>query len=258
MRIPTPRTHRSKISNLSGVAPPVLRPVPRLVGHCSKSEVGSSWNEEGRAKTDQKSPIWSRLCRVLPILFIVLPGIVTYAGQDGVVQTFKSAIATVDDAKDLNLNPVLPIDTVQVNTRYQGGPFETETRKNRIERFRCTECHNNKDVKIAKAAKIAHGKIVLDHGGEDKPLSCFTCHKEDERDYLTSEKGFKIDMDHSYRMCGQCHFRQKKDWVGGAHGKRISYWAGKRVVQNCTTCHDPHSPLFEKRWPKTYSPPFIR
>jgi cytochrome c2 len=46
--------------------------------------------------------------------------------------------------------------------------------------------------------------------------------------------------------------------VGGAHGKRISYWAGQRVVKNCTACHDPHSPRFKKRWPVIYSPPLSK
>ena len=109
-----------------------------------------------------------------------------------------------------------------------------------------------------RAAEIAHGDIILDHGGQDKPLSCYTCHKKDERDFLVTEEGSKMDMDHSYQMCGQCHFRQKKDWVGGAHGKRVSYWTGTRVVKPCTSCHDPHSPHFEKQWPKTYSPPLFK
>ena len=39
------------------------------------------------------------------------------------------------------------------------------------------------------------------------------------------------------------------------HGKRVSNWAGERVVFNCATCHDPHSPRFEKRFPATYSVP---
>ncbi len=54
-------------------------------------------------------------------------------------------------------------------------------------------------------------------------------------------RGQKIDFDHSYQLCGQCHFRQKRDWLGGAHGKRETYWAGERVVRNCTSCHNPHS-----------------
>jgi hypothetical protein len=30
------------------------------------------------------------------------------------------------------------------------------------------------------------------------------------------------------------------------------------VVKNCTSCHDPHSPRFKKRWPAIYSPPLSK
>ncbi|MGB5884125.1 MAG: hypothetical protein WBG28_08515, partial [Desulfobulbales bacterium] len=68
-------------------------------------------------------------------------------------------------------------------------------------------------------------------------------------------EGKQIDFDHSYLLCGQCHFRPKRDWLGGAHGKRVTYWAGKRVVMNCTSCHNPHSPAFKTKMPETYSLP---
>jgi hypothetical protein len=175
--------------------------------------------------------------------------------QGGVTQIYKNATEPFDDRKKVNAAIGLPKDVVLVQTRYQGGRFWTESRKNKIERFKCSQCHNNKRVNQVKAAEIAHGEIILKHGAEDKPLSCYTCHKKDARDFLVTEAGTEIDMDHSYQMCGQCHFRQKKDWAGGAHGKRIAHWAGQRVVKNCTSCHDPHSPHFEKRWPKIYSRP---
>jgi len=194
---------------------------------------------------------------ILPILLLIFSGWTAYSGQDGVVQTIKNATAPFDDEKSVDSVLPLPGNTVVVKTKYQGGLFWAETRKDKIERYKCSQCHNNKDVKIAWAAEMAHGDIVLVHGGQEKQLSCFTCHKEDERDFLVTEEDLKVDMDHSYQMCAQCHFRQKKDWVGGAHGKRVSYWAGKRVVKNCTSCHDPHSPRFEKQWPKTYSTPYI-
>ena len=193
---------------------------------------------------------------ILAALFICFPGWVAYSDQGGVIEIYKNATAPFDDKK--SVGSVLPLtdNTVAVRERYQGGRFWTETRKDKMERFTCSKCHNNKNVTIVRAAEMAHGDITLVHGGRTKPLSCFTCHNKDERDYLETEAGVKVDMDHSYQMCGQCHFRQKKDWVGGAHGKRVYYWAGKRVVKNCASCHDPHSPLFEKRWPKTYSPPY--
>jgi formate-dependent nitrite reductase cytochrome c552 subunit len=194
---------------------------------------------------------------ILAALFVSFSGWVAYSDQSAVVKIYKNATAPFDDGKEVNAALMLPENIILVNTRYQGGRFWTETRKDKMQRFQCSQCHNNKNVTVVKAAEIAHADIALNHGGQVKPLSCYTCHKKDERDFLVTEAGSKIDMDHSYQMCGQCHFRQKKDWVGGAHGKRISYWAGKRVVQNCASCHDPHSPHFEKRWPKTYSPPYI-
>jgi hypothetical protein len=192
----------------------------------------------------------------LIVLLVILSGWTAHTKEGGVTQIYKNAIDPFNAENRVDSAITVPEITVLANIRYQGGPFWTESRKDKVERFKCSECHNNKTVTVDRAAEMAHGVIVLNHGSPEKPLSCFTCHKEDERNFLEPEKGVKVDMDHSYQLCGQCHFRQKKDWVGGAHGKRLSYWAGKRVVKNCTSCHDPHSPLFKKRWPATYSPPF--
>lgn len=181
-----------------------------------------------------------------------------FSGQGGVVERYKQANAAFNDNALVGVIPVPEGKTVRVISRYQGGWFRTETRKDKMARFKCSQCHNNDVVETTQAAKMAHGEIILDHGGKERPLACMTCHKKDDRDFLVTEAGVKVDMDHSYQMCGQCHFRQKKDWVGGAHGKRLLNWAGQRVVRNCTSCHDPHSPKFSKRWPKTYSPPFTK
>lgn len=189
------------------------------------------------------------------VLALVLIAGYAFSDEGGVMQTYKKATTPFDDEKRVDAVIEFPKDTVLVESRYQGGRFWTRTRKDKMERFQCTQCHNNKAVKVTQAAEIAHGDIVLNHGGPGRPLACMTCHKKDDRDFLVTEAGSKIDLDHSYQMCGQCHFRQKKDWIGGAHGKRVGYWAGKRVVENCTACHNPHSPRFEKRWPVTYSPP---
>lgn len=176
------------------------------------------------------------------------------AGEGGVTQKYKHAMAPFDQTK-VQAVIDLPENTVMVNGRYQGGAFWTETRKDKVTRFKCSQCHNKETVRVTDAARTAHGMIVLDHGGVEKPLACFTCHSRDQRDLLVTESGESVDLDHSYQLCGRCHFRQKKDWTGGAHGKRIGYWAGRRVVKSCTACHDPHSPRFKKRWPKTYSSP---
>ena len=206
-----------------------------------------------------KIPIFKNcLAGILTALLLTFAVGLAYSIEGGVVQIYKNATAPFDDEKQVDAALSLPIPSVLVTERYRGRQFRTETRKDKIQRFKCSQCHNNKPVKIARAADIAHGEITLNHGSQTRPLSCFTCHKKDERDFLITEEGTKINMDHSYQMCGQCHFRQKKDWVGGAHGKRISHWAGQRVVKNCTGCHDPHSPRLKKRWPATYSPPLSK
>ena len=194
---------------------------------------------------------------VIVLLLVIFAGWAAHSDQGGVTRIYKNANAPFDNNRVQSVVE-RPKDTVLVRTRYQGGLFWTETRKDKIERFKCSQCHNNKPVGIPKAADVAHGDIRLNHGSPDKPLSCYTCHNKEERDFLVTEAGTKIDIDHSYQMCGQCHFRQRKDWVGGAHGKRVSYWAGQRVVKNCASCHNPHSPRFEKRWPVTYSPPYTK
>ncbi len=206
-----------------------------------------------------QTPI-AKIClfMILPALAVLGTGWSAHSEQAGVVETYKKATAPVNDEARVDAIIESPARSVIAQSKYQGGLFRVETRKDKMERFQCSQCHTNKEVKASKAAELAHGDITLVHGGKLKPLDCFTCHKKDERDYLVAEKGSRIDMDHSYQMCGQCHFRQKKDWVGGAHGKRVANWAGTRVVKNCTACHDPHAPLFEKRWPKTYSIPLSK
>ncbi|MBW1865495.1 MAG: hypothetical protein JRI64_07690 [Deltaproteobacteria bacterium] len=193
---------------------------------------------------------------IFSLLIVLLSAWSAYSARGGVTEIYRNANLPFDDQKSVTSVITLPKDTILVRTPYQKRRFWTETRKDKMQRFKCSQCHNNKPVSVAKAADMAHGDITLNHGSPDKPLSCYTCHNKEERDFLVTEAGSKIDMDHSYQMCGQCHFRQKKDWVGGAHGKRLSYWAGQRVVTNCASCHNPHSPRFEKRWPATYSPPF--
>jgi len=204
-----------------------------------------------------RTPMFKKyLLAMIPFLFVIPFVGLAFSADGGVMATINNATAPFDDEKAVDSVPPVPDDTVAVKTSNLERIFRTETRKDKIERFKCSQCHNNKEVKITRAAEMAHGTVVVVHGGQEDPLACFTCHKEDERDFLVTEKGLRVDMDHSYQMCGQCHFRERRDWVGGAHGKRVSYWAGERVVKNCTSCHDPHSPLFEKRWPITYSPPF--
>ena len=199
-----------------------------------------------------------RHCIEWGITFVVviaaIGGWEAHSGQGGVEQTIRSAVQPLASGGRQPAGVQLTGAVVPVDTPYAEKVFWTETRTDKISRFKCSQCHNDETVTETNAAATAHGTIQLVHGSGEKQLSCYTCHNRRERDFLNAETVEKLEMNHSYALCGQCHFRQKKDWAGGAHGKRVANWAGDRVVKNCTACHNPHAPRFEKRWPVTYSP----
>lgn len=176
------------------------------------------------------------------------------------VASEKSFLDEVKDTESKFDNDSVPLiravteKSVLAKEMYQGGSFRVLERKSQIGRFKCSSCHTDKPVLARNGLELTHGDVILNHG-ENNQLSCIDCHHKEDRDFLEDKKGNKIDYNYSYQLCGQCHFRQKQDWLGGAHGKRVTNWAGERVIFNCTTCHNPHSPRFEKRFPATYSVP---
>lgn len=176
------------------------------------------------------------------------------ARQGSVLARIHAADEPFDNMKIESVRQ-LTAKTVVVKESYQGGEFRVLARKESIDRFRCSVCHNKKPVLVQDGASFTHSDITIKHGRGGDGLVCMDCHHEKERDFLADSQGQEIDFDHSYQLCGQCHFRQKRDWLGGAHGKRETYWAGERVVRNCTSCHNPHAPAFGTKMPVTYSLP---
>jgi hypothetical protein len=197
---------------------------------------------------------------ILPTISILLTIVLLKSGGVAVAseKSFLEKIKGVNEPFDSqSVKQVRPVTqkTVLAKEPYQGGSFRVLARKHAIERYKCSSCHTDKPVLVNQGLELTHGNVVINHGQKGDRLGCIDCHHPDDRDYLEDKKGRKVDFDHSYQLCGQCHFRQKRDWLGGAHGKRVSNWAGDRVIFNCASCHDPHSPRFEKRFPATYSVP---
>ena len=143
------------------------------------------------------------------------------------------------DTSDLTANlAALPVN--DTNTFAQ-------TRLEHLQHKPCDQCHQPNTQKQPKQA--AHWDISLKHGSDDV-MNCATCH--DRHTNMTQLKTLTnqpVAFDKVYDLCSQCHFQQKNDWLGGSHGKRIETWAGKRVIANCTSCHNPHQPGFPKRLP---------
>lgn len=193
---------------------------------------------------------------VISILFLFFS--FSFAGSNLGHGHFLNKIKSTNKSFDLKKSgiEVSDLNEEKVLVKEKGhSSFYTLARKNKIKQFSCNECHASRKVKnFDPSAKLSHAQVKLQHG-DSKTMNCTTCHSTENRNLLKSITKKNIDFDRSYNLCAQCHFKEKRDWLGGAHGKRLKFWAGDRLVKNCTSCHDPHKPNTPTRWPKTYSRP---
>lgn len=130
-----------------------------------------------------------------------------------------------------------------------GRPFEVRLRTPEIESFPCASCHGGEDGRSEARRSPGHRDVGPVHP-RTAAGDCGTCHRSQDPAMLRLATGESTSLDHAYRLCARCHFEQAEAWAGGAHGKRVATWEGRRVVLNCTRCHNPHSPAFPKRWPR--------
>jgi uncharacterized CHY-type Zn-finger protein len=93
--------------------------------------------------------------------------------------------------------------------------------------------------------KEEHTQIKLHHA--ETMRWCLDCHDVKNRDKLRLYNGELIKFTESYKLCGECHGPQYRDWRAGIHGKRTGYFmgSGKRTYFLCAHCHDPHEPKFK-------------
>jgi hypothetical protein len=185
-------------------------------------------------------------------------------GHHGLKDKIRAATATPDSAA---LTPGADVrkfyeqlETVAFQEAPGGDTFHVLDRRPSIKRFPCSECHAVQGT--PKGDRRAHFGIVLDHA-PTASMNCATCHGDVVTghgsamgvDSLASLAGSRFPFEVSHRLCAQCHFEQARDFLGGAHGKRVHGWQGKRVMQGCVSCHDPHAPALPKRWPSTMHTP---
>lgn len=123
------------------------------------------------------------------------------------------------------------------------------TRAADLGQYPCTSCHLGRKM-VLKDERVpdAHQNIKVVHP-KQTGATCSTCHSSDNVELLTLKSGERATLDHTYRLCAQCHFAQANAWAGGAHGKRLDGWQGQRVLMGCADCHDPHKPALEPRIP---------
>lgn len=109
--------------------------------------------------------------------------------------------------------------------------------------FPCSDCHDADTANTERRELTeAHEDIKLHHDEEHR--WCLDCHDAVDRDNLRLASGEKVPFTESYRLCGQCHGTQYRDWKSGIHGKRTGYWDGPKRYLLCVHCHNPHSPHY--------------
>lgn len=120
--------------------------------------------------------------------------------------------------------------------------------------FPCTTCHEGIPPNPERRPlEGMHSDIVLHHDEEHR--WCLDCHDMNNRDQLHLASGALVPFTESYRLCGQCHGTQYRDWRSGIHGKRTGYWNAAKRYFLCVHCHNPHNPRFAALQPL---PPPIR
>lgn len=133
-------------------------------------------------------------------------------------------------------------------------PFKVVPRRDDLLYYPCGQCHEsmepNPQIRQLDDTHINE----LKHGRGR--IWCLSCHDTENRDYLRTLLGERVDFDEAYLVCGGCHAGRQKDWLYGAHGKRVANWKGERTLWGCPACHDPHDPAIKPRAPKP--PPPVR
>jgi nitrate reductase cytochrome c-type subunit len=131
------------------------------------------------------------------------------------------------------------------------GPISVVQARRDRDMHPCANCHQwvTSNPEARKLSK-PHDNFELQHGMHGKGgFWCLTCHDAKNNMTLKTFEGEPVGFEHAYVVCTQCHVQQGRDWMHGAHGKRVGNWNGPREVLNCTACHYQHRPAIEPRGP---------
>jgi len=172
------------------------------------------------------------------------------SNHHGIMETIKNQ--EQDSIAQMNIEGLMEdMKKVLADVSDSARDFYVLERQSMLTSYPCSNCHNvplDQLQSQPESEKKAHWNIDLVHAGLDV-MNCNTCHDKNDLNQLTLIEGSAITFDHSYKQCEQCHSTQYKDWLGGAHGKRVKGWGQPKVVNSCANCHNPHQPAILSRWP---------
>ncbi len=194
--------------------------------------------------------------RPLIVLLIALCAVPRVAAQTGAPAASTTPAPTHRSLRSNSADAPPPEPTTPGEFHGYAGapPFTVVPQKDGLVFFPCSGCHAAMQPNPVPRLLAAPHPAALNHGAGR--LWCLDCHQTKDRDQLHTIAGKPVDFNDAYLVCGQCHFRQQKEWYFGAHGKRVANWKGQREIYNCTHCHDPHAPALKPRAPSP--PPPVR
>ena len=121
-------------------------------------------------------------------------------------------------------------------------------------RRNCAACHNeSEEVELDwdddgnVIIPEAHKDLVLRHGRHNRNNGCFNCHVENQLNELQNRNGQQFKLTESTQLCASCHGPTYRGWEEGIHGRTSGYRnldLGAASRKECTSCHDPHAPIF--------------
>lgn len=121
-------------------------------------------------------------------------------------------------------------------------------------RRNCAACHDESEaveIKWDDDGNVIlpefHKDLVIRHGRNNRNNGCFNCHVNDKLNELQTRNGERLKLTESTRLCASCHGPTYSDWEAGIHGRTSGYWnrdLGEASRKECTSCHDPHAPIF--------------
>lgn len=182
----------------------------------------------------------------LTTLLSLVIGVLGCGGQEAAWEEARAATQMPSQLEPAALATVAS-EPARGRTTHGARPFEVQLRTPALKQFPCTSCHEGPTVKAVRSEDV-HQNIQPVHPA-GTGATCTNCHASTNVARLVLASGETATLDQAYRLCGQCHFSQADAWAGGGHGKRVAAWQGRRVVWNCTGCHEPHRPAFGQRVP---------
>jgi hypothetical protein len=117
------------------------------------------------------------------------------------------------------------------------------------EYFPFSKCHEQIGTGPDDRREAFHVTIRV-KGHIEKDYGCYGCHDSENLDKLRFFNDRKVDIAASSELCGQCHSTIFKLWHSGLHGKVVGRWNGLKKIIPCTTCHDPHRPVYTSQKPE--------